>query len=199
MTSTTSRAVLALALAAASLGACDSEGTFDISPAPSTGRAGRCATCHMAEFRSAGGHVGKRPTTCSVCHSDAAWQPPRKDHTWALTGAHDEIRCFDCHRGQPTVFRGTSTTCIGCHRDAYNDAPRHRTRHYATTCDDCHSTHNWRHARLPTPTPTATAPVPTTPPTATAPLPTTPPTVEPPPVPTHTPPPDVTSHASGHR
>jgi hypothetical protein len=103
-----------------------------------------CASCHMAEFQSAHGHVGKRPTKCAVCHTSDAWHPRKVlDHRWPLTGAHAKANCFDCHKGDPAVFEGTPKACVGCHQADYDKAPGHAGRR-PTTCQDCHGTTAWK-------------------------------------------------------
>lgn len=199
-------------------------GALDVSPAPTTGSAGECATCHLAAFRSAPHHEGEKPTTCATCHSQDAWRPTRLKHAWPLTGAHKNAPCFYCHKGQPRVFLGTPRNCYGCHRADYEKAPRHVAEHFPTACERCHTTTSWKqrpeNAALQTLPPPIAAPTATTPrprptatrrpitrrPTATprpAPRPQPAPTPAPQPVPRPTPQPtrrpDVTSGASRTR
>ena len=103
----------------------------------------RCASCHMPEFQAARHpvHVGERPTTCPVCHTQAAWRPSRLEHRWPLTGAHAKGNCFYCHTGEPPTFQGTKRDCIACHRPEYERAPHHERN--PTTCQECHSTEAW--------------------------------------------------------
>jgi len=143
------RASILAILAAASLVACAAP-----PPAPMETKRdpGACATCHMPEFQTARHHLGERPTTCGVCHLQAAWHPERLAHPfWELTGAHAEAKCFGCHAGTPPVLAGTSKTCVDCHRSAYEKAPDHVAR-FPTTCEECHTTSKWK-PTLPEPEP----------------------------------------------
>ena len=118
-------------LAAALACACETTPTLDVQPAPTTGSAGECATCHMAEFQSARHHEGEKPTTCAVCHSQSGWHPmAKRRHNFPLTGAHAKASCFYCHKGQPRVFLGTPHECYGCHRADYEKAPHHVEKHF---------------------------------------------------------------------
>lgn len=125
----------------------------------------RCATCHASEFAATKTppHANARPETCGVCHTQTAWRGFRVDHPWyALTGAHaraandpalagteNQVKCFWCHRGDPTTWASTKTDCIACHESdrARSEVPGHDT--FATTCQDCHSTESWKGATMP--------------------------------------------------
>jgi hypothetical protein len=181
------RALLALALLACQPSA----------PEPSA----RCATCHLPEFRAARNpvHVGERPTTCGICHTQASWRPSRLDHPWPLTGAHAKGHCFYCHHGDAPTFRGTKSDCIDCHRAEYEKAPRHERN--PTTCATCHATEAWK-PPLPNHPTIAAEPEPEPelvpdagPPADAAPAPTKPK----PKRPTPTPKPDVTTGSSERR
>ena len=137
-----------------------------------TDKGGACATCHMAEYEQVREpvHVGAKPTTCTVCHTQDAWRPAAIHHEWwPLTGAHlgtPSPQCSWCHKGTPVVFKGTPKACVGCHREDYDAStfPEHQT--FPTTCGDCHTTAaGWRPAKHPPPKPVA--PVVTAPPLGT--------------------------------
>jgi hypothetical protein len=129
------------------------------------GPAGECAKCHMPEFQAAKNpvHVGERPQTCGICHTQHAWRPSRVDHPWPLTGAHARGHCFYCHDGDEPIFRGTKKECIDCHRPDYEKARDHERN--PTTCQTCHSTEAWSpalpdHPEIPkAPEPDAGAPL----------------------------------------
>jgi Cytochrome c7 and related cytochrome c len=162
-----------------------------------------CATCHMDEFRSAKNpvHVGTRPDTCAICHTQSSWHPSVNAHPWPLTGAHAKATCYECH-SNPPKFVGMPKQCIGCHRADYNKAPNHVAQKFPTKCEQCHQTTSWSNPTggpPPVPTVPATAPPPAS---ASAPKgkPTGPqPPPKPKPAPTPTTPPDVTTHASPRR
>lgn len=130
-------------LAAALAGACSAGPSLNVQPAPTTGSAGQCATCHMSEFTSAPEHEGVKPTTCATCHTQQGWHATRLQHAWPLTGAHTRAKCFYCHKGRPPVFLGTPRQCYGCHRADYERAPRHVAEHFSTRCEKCHVTSAW--------------------------------------------------------
>jgi hypothetical protein len=90
-------------------------------------------------------HVGQKPTTCGVCHTQDDWHPSVLNHPWALTGAHAKSdACFECHKGDPPEFRGTPKACFGCHAADYQRGPNHVAAHFPTTCESCHSTTAWK-------------------------------------------------------
>ncbi len=179
-------------------------------PAEETPSSGECARCHASDFERARHppHVGVRPTTCGVCHTQLAWSPDVLDHEWELTGAHADATCFDCHVGSPRVFEGTPTECVGCHRDdeSHTFAAHHT---FGTDCASCHTTTAWRpaaHPPEPEPEPApmldagppdAGPPARVTRPRTTRPTTTRTPTTRPTPPPT--PPPDTTTQASQRR
>ncbi len=121
-----------------------------------------CASCHMDEFSRVRNpvHVGAKPTTCCVCHTQDDWHPSVLNHSWPLTGAHAKAdACFECHKGEPAVFRGTPKLCFGCHAADYQRGPGHVANHFPTTCEGCHSSNAWKpilvSAKLPPKTPPA--------------------------------------------
>ena len=186
-------AISALALGAAIVAASTAAFVARASDHPQTepSVAAHCAECHMTDYRHARHHVGEKPTMCGVCHAQSGWHPTHLEHPFALTGAHEKAKCFDCHLpssrrpafggsvdGDPPTFHGTSNACIDCHRDEYERAPHH-AGHFATTCNDCHSFDAWKptlprpHEETPPeppppPTETASTPPPPPPPTVTA-------------------------------
>ncbi len=106
-----------------------------------------CASCHMDEFSRVRNpvHVGEKPTTCGVCHRQDDWHPSILNHSWTLTGSHAKAAsCFECHKGEPVVFRGTPKVCFGCHAADYQRGPDHVADHYPTTCEGCHATTAWK-------------------------------------------------------
>jgi hypothetical protein len=150
--------LLAAAVAlAATIGACSSNdptlAKVDTDPEA-------CATCHLNDFRHVRNpvHVGEKPTTCGVCHKQDGWHPSILNHPWTLTGAHAKAAsCFECHKGEPAVFRGTAKLCFGCHAADYQRGPDHVAARYPTTCEECHSTTAWKpilaNAKVPAKTP----------------------------------------------
>ena len=125
-----------------------SSGCKSASPVDSSPRSQRCVTCHLAEYQGVSHppHAGVRPTTCGSCHLDTSWHPYRLDHSWPLEGAHSKANCFDCHRGEPRQFEGTSKQCLSCHGDDRDRANQQLARHaqFGTSCQTCHSTALWQ-------------------------------------------------------
>ena len=120
-------------------------------------RGGDCVTCHMEEYEHAKDppHVDVKPTTCGVCHAQASWRPSGLHHDgWPLTGAHKgrpDTQCAWCHKGKPSVFKGTPKECVACHQEDYASStfPEHAT--FQKKCTDCHSTEAWHPAKQPPP------------------------------------------------
>ncbi len=105
-----------------------------------------CVGCHQSDYdvSPAPGHDAF-PTTCQDCHSTGRWVPALStlDHRWPLEGAHAQASCLGCHVGEPPVYQGTPTDCVGCHQADYDNSsfPGHEA--FATTCADCHTNDKW--------------------------------------------------------
>lgn len=158
------RARLCLVLALVAPLACQSASMSGPSngdkPDPST-----CDQCHMDDFNATTRpmHPGKKPTKCGVCHTQESWHPSRLAHAWTLDGAHAKLDCFECHKGEPTVFHGTDKACLSCHREDEHTANRELAWHEAegSRCLDCHTTSAWKppapeYHETPHPPPSAT-------------------------------------------
>ena len=79
------------------------------------------------------------------------------DHPWwELTGAHlkaaadrdvagteKQVKCFWCHRGEASTWKGTKKECLACHADDRTTSkfPGHAS--FPDTCEECHSTTAW--------------------------------------------------------
>ena len=218
--------ILALSVLAAFVLACDPNA--GVVPGPDGGataasRGGDCASCHMEEYEHVRHppHVDVKPTTCGVCHVQEGWRPAGLHHDWwPLTGAHQgrpDTQCTWCHKGTPSVFKGTPKECVGCHQEDYDAStfPDHAT--FPKKCAECHTTEAWKPAKHPPPRAPAPVAAPTTTsspkgtpkgspppksPTPTRPTATVTPTPVPIPRPTSTPttrPPDVISRPSRRR
>jgi len=112
-----------------------------------------CARCHVASegwrrappdcngcHRSDDVHKGGLGTACADCHSESRWKEVRFDHDathFPLRDRHAAVACADCHRDR--TFRGTPTTCIGCHR-----ADDRHQGHFGADCQACHDATGWR-------------------------------------------------------
>ena len=106
-------------------------------------RSSECIVCHAQDVQHALNppHEGF-PDTCGTCHGNDAWIPAAM-HPWPLNGAHAIIDCASCHVGDPPVYLGTPTLCVGCHQDDYDNSPFPGHDAYPTTCENCHTTTAW--------------------------------------------------------
>lgn len=169
------RIVVAVA-AGASMTGCSGSSAFGLSE-PSEDR---CTSCHLSDYRRAAPeHVRVKPATCSICHTQKRWRPSVLQHDlWALRGKHASANCFDCHKGEPVVFRAATRDCIGCHTAEVEqkNAKARWHAHFQKTCGDCHEAAAWK--------PAASEPGYTEPPHTLAATPTTPNPTTPTPQPT---------------
>jgi hypothetical protein len=103
-----------------------------------------CHDCHVEEDVH-DGHFGQE---CDTCHNPADWRAWIFDHdlqtNFALTGAHDDLACTQCHRRPATELGTPSRTCAQCHR---GDDP-HLGR-FGADCGSCHSTQSFLELRSP--------------------------------------------------
>jgi hypothetical protein len=95
----------------------------------------QCVDCHQKDDIHLGG-LGK---DCGSCHVTDSWVQATIDHSktsFALTGAHINVACTDCHINN--VFKGTPTTCYACHqsKDIHNGD-------FGQDCGACHKTDAW--------------------------------------------------------
>jgi len=112
------------------------------------GTSSACVSCHKADY-DASPYPGHQsfPTNCEGCHSTIAWKPAAQlNHPWPLTGAHTGTPCSACHVGNPPVYKGTPTACVGCHQSDYDTSPYPGHQTFSKTCTDCHTTNAWKPA-----------------------------------------------------
>lgn len=97
-------------------------------------------TCHGCHERD-DAHRGQFGRACETCHTPTEWKHPTFEHDrstrFALRGRHKEIRCTDCHRGNPHEEH-LDKSCNACHRD---DDVHHGRQ--GTRCDSCHDERGW--------------------------------------------------------
>jgi hypothetical protein len=109
-----------------------------------------CADCHenphgtqFAREMQAGG--------CAACHDVRAWDVPNIAHdTWPLTGAHQKVRCDQCHTpseqdkraGSGVSYRSAPRECEGCHADVH--LGQFRLSAPVKACGDCHDTASFK-------------------------------------------------------
>lgn len=102
-----------------------------------------CIGCHAEDKRGVVDppHDGFSDD-CGSCHGNDAWQPAAFDHPWPLQGQHATANCASCH-GDPAVYAGTPTACVGCHREDYDSSPFPGHDAFSTDCAGCHTTAGW--------------------------------------------------------
>ena len=116
------------------------------------GTSAQCADCHLAAFEKTTNpnHAAAGfPQDCTACHTTARWQGGQFDHSkarFALTGAHVQTACAQCHVGGK--YTGTSAQCAGCHLAAYQKTtnPNHAAAGFPQDCTACHTTTRWQGA-----------------------------------------------------
>jgi hypothetical protein len=115
-----------------------------------------CAACHDDPHDGQFG-VGSSQASCLSCHQRHTFLPHLFDldqharTNFALTGAHREAECADCHAtpaapaGAPRPFRGTDQECAACHADAHQGAfAGDAASDSGRACSACHSTAHFR-------------------------------------------------------
>ena len=109
-----------------------------------------CFSCHEADFKQAKApdHVALGYSiTCEQCHGTDNWLNAKFDHNsvgFPLTGGHavPPRACVDCHVNNN--FNLTSTTCISCHQQDFNNATSPLPhKGFSTSCETCHDTVQW--------------------------------------------------------
>jgi len=114
-----------------------------------------CVTCHLKDFQGTTNpnHVSSNfPQTCDQCHNTTSWLNATFNHNstgFPLTGAHTSPprQCTDCHVNNN--YNLTSTACVSCHQNDYNNATtpvNHIAAGFPTTCETCHDTVLWTDA-----------------------------------------------------
>ncbi len=94
-----------------------------------------CYACHAQDDR----HKGQLGQDCAACHRVSAWQDVTFDHNktaFPLTGKHSTVECATCHANG--VYKGTATTCSGCHAKDDKHAGQ-----FGQDCAACHKTSGW--------------------------------------------------------
>ena len=118
-----------------------------------TGTPTECYSCHQQDYESVmdPNHItNSYAIDCTQCHNTSDWSTTNFDHNltaFELTGAHITVDCSSCHQ---IGYKGTSTDCVTCHTNEYNNSvnPNHQAAGFPTSCDDCHSTSAWSPANF---------------------------------------------------
>jgi Zn finger protein HypA/HybF involved in hydrogenase expression len=114
-----------------------------------------CMSCHAEDYRTAvPAHRADRYPVgeCGTCHSTSAFRPAAFRHGdtgFALSGAHRQVPCADCHSGGE--YSGAARDCYACHAQTYATAsPPHLADDGFPTsqCASCHGTASWMGGRF---------------------------------------------------
>ncbi|MCA9922333.1 MAG: cytochrome c3 family protein, partial [Anaerolineales bacterium] len=115
------------------------EGTFAVAQSD-------CADCHRdADSPFMTRHTAAYGEDCLGCHDGhdtmADFDTTAHAQVFALTGAHLDAMCEDCHDGGK--FEEKSSDCVSCHAE-----PEEHTGLFGTNCVDCHTTTAWTPAGM---------------------------------------------------
>ncbi|MCC6861952.1 MAG: hypothetical protein IT158_25495 [Bryobacterales bacterium] len=113
-----------------------------------------CSSCHLDDYQrtSSPNHAAAGfPQDCAMCHGTTQWKGAVFNHSttrFPLTGAHTSQSCGACHSNG--VYRGTPSTCDGCHLKQYNATtnPNHAAAGFPKDCALCHNTSQWKGAQF---------------------------------------------------
>src|SRR2546421_3022669 len=135
-----------------------------------------CSACHVDAHLSQLGKPPEKAAACERCHTVQGFRPVRyevQDHTsWPLSGAHQAVACFLCHRAAPKLetravllrawieqrkrkdrisladFHPPADTsrCDGCHGDPHGGQFQKRVKE--SGCADCHQVASWAEVRF---------------------------------------------------
>lgn len=101
-----------------------------------------CYSCHSASDT----HQGSLGSECESCHSPNGWNIWTFDHArvtgFALTGAHGQLQCAQCHRQAASEVK-LASDCASCH---VNDDVH--LGEFGRQCQRCHSTISFRQVRI---------------------------------------------------
>jgi len=102
-----------------------------------------CASCHASKAPPKHASAGFSAQPCDLCHNATAWAAFRWQHTaWLFDGKHLTVLCADCHKNDPTSYRGLRPVCSTCHTPPvfpdHSDATV-----FGTDCELCHVEAGW--------------------------------------------------------
>ncbi len=135
----------------------------------------KCNDCHAPVDV----HKGRNGLKCETCHSETSWTKSSfshdKDTKFPLNGAHKDVECFTCHRGEKKKAEKLRI-CIDCHTpdDVHEGQLGKDCRschgqtkwlekvkfdhdltlfplngmHAITACDECHITSEYKNAKV---------------------------------------------------
>lgn len=94
-----------------------------------------CVKCHKKDDE----HKGRFGAECGDCHNPNSWKTWIFDHDtrtdFRLDGAHEDLRCHDCHKTRLDKDSRLAGSCAACHRDddIHNGG-------FGRNCQQCHNT-----------------------------------------------------------
>jgi hypothetical protein len=111
----------------------------------------QCVDCHKDIHQTFISEKYYPEANCKNCHSENKWNSVSFDHSktnFGLTGAHAIKTCRDCHFRKTNgvanqQFKGTSTTCTGCHTDVH---AKQFEINGVSDCTRCHDTEKFKPA-----------------------------------------------------
>lgn len=96
-----------------------------------------CYDCHQHDDK----HTGRYGRKCDGCHNTRDWGHSvfshDKDTKFPLKGAHKDLACQDCHRGDLDKEKGRNT-CFACHEN--DDVHKGKE---GKQCSRCHNEQKW--------------------------------------------------------
>ena len=102
----------------------------------------QCISCHSDDDP----HRGNFDDQCAACHNPVGWDKWTFDHDlqtdFALTGAHIEVACNDCHRSPLAKMKTIDSSCGSCHR-----ASDLHDGEFGSDCGRCHSAESFTEVR----------------------------------------------------
>lgn len=117
-----------------------------------------CMSCHT-DYHDGIFEDSPGGSNCESCHTQKQWQPStydiirhNREAKFTLTGSHQAIPCFSCHRDpslQPASyhFKFDDTKCQSCHEQDNVHGDEFADASGITGCSDCHNTKAWTTAR----------------------------------------------------
>lgn len=96
----------------------------------------QCISCH----RNDDVHFGSNGQDCLQCHNTFSWKQNQFDHSktkFPLHGAHTNVRCESCHKGDVNKPI-KNTECGACHQ--FDDVHKNSLGDH---CDQCHNDNSW--------------------------------------------------------
>lgn len=102
-----------------------------------------CISCHRSDDE----HKASLGSGCHQCHNPNSWSAWIFDHSsqtdFELEGAHEALRCVDCHNSPTKKKVKQSSSCKACHMQ--DDTHQGR---FGQNCSRCHTTGDFRDVQI---------------------------------------------------